>query len=70
VTQTALTGLAHYNVHVVTDAVGSRAPANRQVALDRLAQAGAVLSSTEMVIYELLRRAGTDEFRAALKLVK
>jgi hypothetical protein len=33
-------------------------------------QSGAVISSTEMVIYELLQRAGTDEFRAAYKLVK
>jgi len=33
-------------------------------------QAGVVITSTEMVIYELLRRAGTDEFRAVLPLVK
>jgi hypothetical protein len=31
---------------------------------------GVTITSTEMVIYELLKRAGTDEFKAALALVK
>jgi len=70
VAQTALGGLEEYNVHVVSDAVSSRSPANRQVALNRLARAGAVITSTEMVIYELLVQAGTDEFRSVLPLVK
>lgn len=70
VAQTALTALVDYKVHVISDAVGSRAPANRQVALDRLARAGAVISSTEMAIYEILGQAGTDEFKKVLPLVK
>ena len=68
--QTALSLLADYNVHIISDAVSSRSPLNKQTALTRLAQAGAVISSTEMFIYEILRQAGTDEFRAALKMVK
>ena len=68
--QTALQALEGYTVHVVSDAVGSRSPDNRQVALERMRQAGAVITSTEMVMYELLARAGTDEFRAVLPLVK
>lgn len=36
----------------------------------RMRQAGMVITSTEMVIYELLQRAGTDEFRSVLPLVK
>ena len=55
---------------VVADAVGSRNPANREVALSRLGSAGAEITSTEMLIYELLQKAGTDEFRATLPLVK
>ncbi|MBM3498068.1 MAG: hydrolase [Armatimonadetes bacterium] len=70
VAQTALQALEQHTVHVVSDAVGSRTPENRQIALDRMRQAGAVITSTEMVMYELLVRAGTDEFRQALELVK
>lgn len=70
VAQTALQALPSHRVHVVADAVGSRDPANREVALARLGQAGAVITSTEMVMYELLREAGTDEFRRVLPLVK
>ena len=40
------------------------------MALDRMRHAGVVITSTEMVIYELLQRAGTNEFRAVLPLVK
>ena len=70
VCQTALHALPDFNVHVVADAVSSRAADNRRIALDRMRQQGATISSTEMVIYELLERAGTDEFRQTLKLVK
>jgi nicotinamidase-related amidase len=70
VAQTALQALEAHTVHVLSDAVGSRVAENRQVALDRMRAAGAVITSTEMAIYELLVRAGTDEFREVLKLVK
>jgi nicotinamidase-related amidase len=71
VTQTALHLLAEgYTVHVAGDAVSSRTPEDRAVALERMRQAGAVVSSVEMAIYELLRKAGTEEFREVLKLVK
>ena len=59
-----------YRVHVASDAVSSRSSLNHQVGLRRLEQAGAVISSTEMVIFELLNRAGTPEFRSALPLLK
>ncbi|OPY79763.1 MAG: Vibriobactin-specific isochorismatase [Syntrophorhabdus sp. PtaU1.Bin058] len=70
VLQTALHGLGEYEVHVVSDAVSSRAPDNRKTALERMKQYGATITSTEMFIYEILRKAGTDEFRATLPLVK
>jgi nicotinamidase-related amidase len=70
VAQTALYGLPSFKVHVVADAIGSRAHENRDVALERVKQAGAVLTSTEMFIYEILQRAGTDKFKASLPLVK
>lgn len=70
VAQTVLHLLPDYEVHVIADAVASRDPSNREVALDRMREAGAVISSTEMFMYELLVRAGTDRFREVLKLVK
>ncbi|MFZ0450901.1 MAG: isochorismatase family protein [Desulfatiglandaceae bacterium] len=70
VLQTALSALSEFRVHVVSDAVSSRAPHNREVALKRMAQSGVTITSTETVIYELLEKAGTPAFRKALALVK
>lgn len=55
---------------VVADAVSSRTAENWRLALDRMRAAGAVLVSTEMILFELLERAGTDEFKQVLALVK
>jgi nicotinamidase-related amidase len=68
--QTALHAVPEFTVHVASDATSSRTEENWRVGLERLRQAGVVITSTEMVIYELLQRAGTDEFRAVLPLVK
>ncbi|MCK9226474.1 MAG: isochorismatase family protein [Syntrophorhabdaceae bacterium] len=70
IAQTALTALANRRVHVISDAVSSRSPANKAVSLARMRDAGAVISSTEMFIYEILVQGGTDEFRSVLPLVK
>ncbi|KMY66800.1 hypothetical protein AAU61_12390 [Desulfocarbo indianensis] len=70
VCQTALTASASHKVQVVSDAVGSRAQHNWVIALERMRARGVVLTSTEMLIYELLGRAGSEEFRATLPLVK
>lgn len=70
VSQTALHGVSDHAVHVVSDGVSSRSPHNRKVALDRMMQGGVTVSSTEMVIYELLGKAGTDTFKQVLKVVK
>ena len=70
VAQTALSALRAYNVQVVADAAGSRTDRNRDIAFSRLSLAGAIMTSTEMAVYELLGKAGTDEFKQTLKLVK
>jgi len=70
VTQTALHALSTYRVHVISDAVSTRLPENRRVGLERMAAAGATLSSTEMFLFELLVEAGTDTFRKTLELIK
>ncbi|MBI5445579.1 MAG: isochorismatase family protein [Deltaproteobacteria bacterium] len=70
VAQTVLQALPSFAVHVVADAVGSRSPENCRIALDRLRGAGAVVTTSEMLMYELMVEAGTDEFRRVLPLVK
>jgi nicotinamidase-related amidase len=57
-------------VFVVADAVSSRTAANREIGFDRMRSAGATFVSTEMVLYEWMERAGTDEFKRVLPLVK
>lgn len=54
-------------VFVVADAVSSRTEQNRQLGLERMRQHGIEIVSKEMVIFEWLRRAGTDEFRSISK---
>jgi nicotinamidase-related amidase len=56
-------------VHVAADAVGSRFEQNRELGLHKMERAGAVLSSVETALFELLGRAGTDEFKQVQKLV-
>jgi len=51
-------------VFVVADAVGSRSAGDRDLALQRMRRQGIQIVSREMVVFEWLRRAGTDEFRA------
>ncbi len=70
VAQTALAACSDWRVHVIADAVSSRFPANKAISLARMRDAGVVISSTEMCIYEILVQAGTDEFKAVLPLVK
>jgi nicotinamidase-related amidase len=71
VLQTALELLSNgYVVHLVCDAVMSRRKETWKTALKTLASAGVVLTSTEAVLFQLLRVAGTDEFKKLSKLVR
>jgi nicotinamidase-related amidase len=58
------------HVHLAGDAVMSRTPDNRQTGISVAAAAGAVVTSTEAVLFQLLKCAGTDEFRKLSKLVR
>lgn len=57
-------------VHVCADAVCSRTPGNYQVGLGLMDKAGAIITSTEASVFDLLHRAGSDEFRALSKVIK
>lgn len=71
VTQTALTlAEAGYRVQVAADACCSRDARLHEIALDRLRAAGVVVTTSESAMYEVVGRAGTDEFKALLDIVK
>jgi nicotinamidase-related amidase len=71
VLQTAIDlGRAGYEVHVPHDAVNSRRVADREWALRRMQAAGAVITSTESALFELLERCDTEDFRTVAKMVK
>lgn len=55
------------HVYVVAEAVGSRRDADRQLALERMRQAGAIVVSREMVAFEWLESADAPEFRTVLR---
>lgn len=71
VMQTALGALRDgYLVHVASDAVSSRTEWNWKIGLERMRAAGTIISSTEMIIYELLRSSGAPAFKEMLQYLK
>jgi nicotinamidase-related amidase len=56
-------------VHVVTDAVGSRSPADRELGIAKAERAGAWPTSVETALFELLGEAGSDRFKQVQGLV-
>ncbi len=71
VAQTALAALRDgYIVHVASDAVSSRTEWNWKIGLERMKSAGAVISSTEMMIYEMMRSSSSSAFKEILPYLK
>jgi nicotinamidase-related amidase len=58
------------HVHVMADAVCSRTDGNWRIGLDLARTAGAVVTSTEAAVFDLLHEAGGDDFKALSKLIK
>jgi nicotinamidase-related amidase len=56
-------------VHIPADAVGSRHAIDYERGLERLQRAGAIVSTVESALFELLERAGTPEFKSVQKLI-
>lgn len=59
-----------YDVHVVSDAVSSRTAENRRIGLRKMEHLGAAITSVECALFELLRVAEGDKFKAILRIVK
>jgi len=57
-------------VHVVSDATGSRKNRDHDVAIRKMENSGAVITTTEMCLFELAERAGTSEFKSIQLMVK
>jgi len=71
VAQTALDLIVEgYQVFIVADAVASRTAGSRDIALQRLRQAGAFIVDSEMVLFEWLEMSGTPEFKDLHPLIK
>lgn len=71
VMQTALGALREgYLVHVAADAVSSRTEWNWKIGLERMRTAGTIISSTEMMMYELLKSSGAPAFKELLPYLK
>ncbi len=69
--QTAMDLLAAgYEVQIVADAVSSRTRENREIALTKMRDLGAVMTSTECALFELLRVAKGPKFKEILQIVK
>jgi nicotinamidase-related amidase len=69
--QTALDLLGRdYEVHAVADAISSRTAKNRAIGLKKMIAAGAHLTSTETVLFELLRTAESDKFKDIFRVIK
>jgi len=69
--QTALGGLMEgYRMWVPSDAVSSRNRNNYESGLTRIKDVGGVVANTELIIYELLHKAGTPQFKGLLPFLK
>lgn len=71
VLQTVIDLLNHdFNVHVLKDAVVSRKKINWETGLDFMKTAGAIITVTETVLFQLLKKSGTQEFKEISKIIK
>jgi isochorismate hydrolase len=59
-----------FDVYVVADAVSSRAVGNREIGIQKLLASGAILTSTEMALFELLKTATDPKARDIFKIIK
>jgi len=59
-----------YQVHLISDAITARSPHNREAGISKMLRSGAIISSMEMALFEIMRTAEAAEFKAVQRLVK
>jgi len=57
-------------VHVISDATSSRTQQNKNIGINRMKESGAIISSVEMCLFEIMGKAGGDQFKAITKTLK
>lgn len=60
----------NFNPVIVEDCIGSKKESDKRVAVWRMRDVGSVITTSESMLFELCREAGTDEFKELIKLVK
>lgn len=71
VIQTALSALRKgFDVHVVADAISSRKKNDKKIAISRMQREGVKLTSTEMIIFQLIEDAKDEKFKELIKIIK
>ena len=71
VLQTAMDAIKKgYNVHLISDCVSSRKTENKKIGVNRIMRIGGFLSSTETVLFQLLKEAGSETFKTISNIVK
>ena len=70
VQQTAIDLMKDYFVYIVADAICSRHETDYTVAIDRLRDCGAIITTIESAVFELLRKSGSEQFKEILPLFK
>ena len=59
-----------YNIHILTDCVGSRYPGNKRVGLEKIKDAGGILTSVETALFEIMRSVDHPCFKQIINLIK
>ena len=70
VQQTAIDLMKDYFVYIAADAIASRHETDYTVAIERMRECGAVITTVESAVFELLRESGTEQFKQILPLFK
>ncbi|MGE0086715.1 MAG: hydrolase [Desulfococcaceae bacterium] len=69
--QTARSLAEHgYEVHAVADAVASRYPENKEIGLEKIRNAGGIMTSAETALFEIMKEAGGEKFRQIVKIIR
>ena len=59
-----------FQVHLIADAISTRVPHNKDIAVEKIIGAGAIISSVETILFEIAYEAGSDEFKRLQQLFK
>ena len=71
VLQTSLDLIHHgFQVHLASDAVTTRIPYNKEIAVEKMRSSGVIVSSVETLLFEMAYTAGTEEFKKLQQLFK